>query len=273
MGVTRPSLDYLATCSEMSLESVELSRLNLAANLRKHFEEILEEWIDTEVDARLARAVLEWRRVQDSGAKPLNWRSEAPKHCEQLAMAFLPDAALVTAHVVGQGGSIASAEDIGSGYVATVWQTQSASQIGKADHQQPLPLSRALLPQATGEHHEPARESSNSPRSRSCRSTSLAKAAAVRDMFENLVERRCSASFADPKNAERKTASSQSARKADSVARPLGVLAAVAPPMREDSCQMIRFVPKNVTRKIARPPAHVEGCVPTPSMRYGIRSG
>ena len=55
MGATRPPLDYLATCSQMSLESVELSRLNLASNLRKEFQEILDEWIESEVDARLAR--------------------------------------------------------------------------------------------------------------------------------------------------------------------------------------------------------------------------
>ena len=51
MGAARPPLKYLATCSQMSLESVELSRLNLAANLRKEFQEVLDEWIDSEVDA------------------------------------------------------------------------------------------------------------------------------------------------------------------------------------------------------------------------------
>ncbi len=62
MGATRPPLDYLAHCSQESLESVELSRLNLAANLRKEFQEILNEWIESEVDARLARTILDWRR-------------------------------------------------------------------------------------------------------------------------------------------------------------------------------------------------------------------
>jgi hypothetical protein len=273
MGATRPSLDYLATCSEMSLESVELSRLNLAANLRKQFEEILEEWIDTEVDARLARAVLELRRTQDSGVKPVKWCPAAPKHCEQLAMAFLPDAALAAAHVVRQSGSIASAEGVGSGYIATAWQTQSASQIGKADHEQPLPLSRALLPQLAGEDREPASQPSNSSRSRSYRSTSLAKAAAVRGTVENLVDRRCRPSFADPKHAERWTAIAVPARNAASAARPLGTLVAVVLPIREDSCRMIGFAPMNVTGRIPRPPAQVEDSVPTPAMRCGIRAG
>ncbi len=63
MGATRPPMDYLANCSKASLESLELSRLNVAANLRKQFHQILNELIDSEVDARLARTILEWRRA------------------------------------------------------------------------------------------------------------------------------------------------------------------------------------------------------------------
>jgi hypothetical protein len=62
MGASRPPLDYLTTCSQTPLESVELSLLNLAANPREEFLEILDEWIESEVDARLARSILEWRR-------------------------------------------------------------------------------------------------------------------------------------------------------------------------------------------------------------------
>lgn len=92
MGATRPPLDYLATCSQMSLESVELSRLNLASNLRKEFQEILNEWIDSEVDARLARSILEWRRAQDTGptATAIDGGAKPPRF-EQLAIAFLPE--------------------------------------------------------------------------------------------------------------------------------------------------------------------------------------
>lgn len=94
MSVTRPPLDYLATCSQMSLESVELSRLNLAANLRKEFQEILNEWIESEVDARLARSILEWRRAQDTAVdapEPILEAVPAPPQFEQLAIAFLPE--------------------------------------------------------------------------------------------------------------------------------------------------------------------------------------
>jgi hypothetical protein len=66
MRATRPPVDYLAKCSKSALESLELSRLNVAANLRKQFHQTLSELIENEVDARLARAVLDWRRGQHS---------------------------------------------------------------------------------------------------------------------------------------------------------------------------------------------------------------
>ena len=59
MRANRPSVDYLANCSKAALESLELSRLNVAANLRKQFHQVLSELIEQEVDARLARAMLE----------------------------------------------------------------------------------------------------------------------------------------------------------------------------------------------------------------------
>jgi len=71
MGVPSPPMEYMAQASTMSLESMELARLNQAANLRKQFHDILRELIDMEVDARLARALLEWRRSQEPKATPL----------------------------------------------------------------------------------------------------------------------------------------------------------------------------------------------------------
>jgi hypothetical protein len=91
MSATRPPLEYLITCSQMSLESVELSRLNLAANLRKEFHEILEEWIDSEVDARLARSILEWRRARKSPVREQIYEPKESPHFQQLAIAFLPE--------------------------------------------------------------------------------------------------------------------------------------------------------------------------------------
>lgn len=70
MDSTSAPLEYLAACSTMALESYELSRLNQASNLRKEFREVIEEWIQSEADARLARWILESKRAQPASANP-----------------------------------------------------------------------------------------------------------------------------------------------------------------------------------------------------------
>ncbi len=88
MGVTRPPLEYLATCSKVALESFELSRLNEASNLRKEVQQILQGWIDTEVDARLARWILESKQTQARGG--LQAAMAQPVPLKQLDLSFLP---------------------------------------------------------------------------------------------------------------------------------------------------------------------------------------
>jgi len=62
MDDSQPPVEFMATTSKMSLESYELSRLNVAANLRRDLYDVVERWIEAEVEARLARWVLEHRR-------------------------------------------------------------------------------------------------------------------------------------------------------------------------------------------------------------------
>jgi hypothetical protein len=69
MGSTHPPLESLMTFSQNCLEGFEHSRLNLISNLHKEFHEIFEELIQFEIDARLARWILEGR--QASGADSL----------------------------------------------------------------------------------------------------------------------------------------------------------------------------------------------------------
>lgn len=88
MGVTRPPLEYLATCSKVALESFELSRLNEASNYRKEVQQILQGWIDTEVDARLARWILESKQAQARGR--LKAAMGQPVPLKQLDLSFLP---------------------------------------------------------------------------------------------------------------------------------------------------------------------------------------
>jgi hypothetical protein len=64
MKTTKPMLEYLATCSKVSLESFELARLNDRANLRKHMIELLDELIEVDIQARVAEWILTHRRRQ-----------------------------------------------------------------------------------------------------------------------------------------------------------------------------------------------------------------
>ena len=58
MSDNQPPLEYLLKCSQISLESYELSRLNKAANLRRELLDIAEDWIREEVCVRVS----EWLR-------------------------------------------------------------------------------------------------------------------------------------------------------------------------------------------------------------------
>jgi hypothetical protein len=67
MGQDHPPVDFLVSSSNTSLEEFELARLNKAANLRKEMREIVDEWVDAEVDSRVARWILECRRAETAG--------------------------------------------------------------------------------------------------------------------------------------------------------------------------------------------------------------
>jgi hypothetical protein len=88
MGVSRPPLEYLATASKVALESFELARLNEASNYRKEVQQILQGWIDTEVDARLARWILESKQAQARDG--LQEAMGQPVPLKQLDLSFLP---------------------------------------------------------------------------------------------------------------------------------------------------------------------------------------
>jgi hypothetical protein len=60
----QPLLDFLATCSEISLQSFELARLSEISNYKKQISELLDEWVETDVQARLAEWALKSRRQQ-----------------------------------------------------------------------------------------------------------------------------------------------------------------------------------------------------------------
>jgi hypothetical protein len=90
MGDTHALFHYLVTCSKNALESVELARLNQASNLRKELRQVLEDWIESEVDARLARRLLEYMRAQTCSANARTPETSKPVPLEHLAMSFVP---------------------------------------------------------------------------------------------------------------------------------------------------------------------------------------
>jgi hypothetical protein len=55
---------YLELCSLNALESLVLARMNQAANLRTEARQVLRQWAEAEVDAKIARWMLAKRRAQ-----------------------------------------------------------------------------------------------------------------------------------------------------------------------------------------------------------------
>lgn len=92
MRAPQPPLEYLVNASQSSLEAFELAQLNRSANLRKELRDILDEWLQTEVDVRVSRWILECRRAQNDDAGPLPMPPREPVRIGQLAMSFLPQA-------------------------------------------------------------------------------------------------------------------------------------------------------------------------------------
>jgi hypothetical protein len=70
MGSAHPPLEYLLASSKTSLESFEPSRLNAVANLRKEIREVVDDWVQAEIEARIARWVLECQRNDAAAPQP-----------------------------------------------------------------------------------------------------------------------------------------------------------------------------------------------------------
>ena len=69
-----PPWQYLQRASEPSLQSYELTRLNQAANLRKEIAVLVDEWIESNAYALLARWLLEHR----AQLRPPNLLEQSP---------------------------------------------------------------------------------------------------------------------------------------------------------------------------------------------------
>jgi len=67
----QPPWEFLLSASRNSLQSFELSRLSHAANLRKEIAALLDEWIEENSAAMLARWLLEQRARCARAPEPL----------------------------------------------------------------------------------------------------------------------------------------------------------------------------------------------------------
>ena len=78
MGFPSPSLSYFLTASDASLESFELARLNSASNLRKELNDVVEEWVEAEVQARMARLIRQGARMNHTASESVRTEIAAP---------------------------------------------------------------------------------------------------------------------------------------------------------------------------------------------------
>jgi hypothetical protein len=79
----QPPWEFLLAASRNSLQSYELSRLSHAANLRKEIGALLDEWLDENACAMLARWLIEKheRPLRDPKAAPADESLPPHGHC------------------------------------------------------------------------------------------------------------------------------------------------------------------------------------------------
>src|SRR5271163_2106996 len=65
MGLAPLPPGYILSSSDATLESLELSRLNAVSNLRKELHQVVEEWIEAEVQARVARLMRQSASIEN----------------------------------------------------------------------------------------------------------------------------------------------------------------------------------------------------------------
>src|SRR6266567_2410433 len=75
-----PPWEFLLSASRNSLQSYELSRLGHAANLRKEIGALLDQWIEENACAMLARWLIEQRERPPKGASLHSLHALLPRH-------------------------------------------------------------------------------------------------------------------------------------------------------------------------------------------------
>jgi hypothetical protein len=90
---TQPPWQFLLSASRTSLQSYELTRLSHAANLRKEIGALLDQWLDENSCAMLARWLMEQRESSPStdGGEPPEALSQFHSNAHSVSDNFLAD--------------------------------------------------------------------------------------------------------------------------------------------------------------------------------------
>lgn len=90
MNHSKLPLEYLLTSSQAGLEGFELGRLDKIAHLRKQLRGLVDQWVEAEIEAELARWLLECQRAQEAATGSQSREISFPLPGAAIAAAFLP---------------------------------------------------------------------------------------------------------------------------------------------------------------------------------------
>ena len=88
---TQPPWEFLLSASRNSLQSYELSRLSHAANLRKEIGALLDQWMEENSAAMLARWLMEQRERPQQGQQEVSSAESLPRSGHAVSDNFFAD--------------------------------------------------------------------------------------------------------------------------------------------------------------------------------------
>lgn len=142
-AIDRP-LEYLFASSDASIESFRLSRLNAVANLRKELHEIFEEWVEAEVQARLAQWLLARKNPERAAAADPATIDSLDRSAARRTIR--PAARLTAIHSITRAATLDSAAQPALARAAAACRTmQSPALVNPHSILNPRKLSKALL--------------------------------------------------------------------------------------------------------------------------------
>jgi hypothetical protein len=90
----QPPWEFLLTASRNSLQSYELTRLSHAANLRKEIGTLMDQWLEENSSAAVARWLIDQRERPNRGTDAQNAAEEPSSNGATASDNFFPDSTL-----------------------------------------------------------------------------------------------------------------------------------------------------------------------------------